>query len=159
MLKNLFISSSFLLLSLLFVNATIKAPAPTTNAHIQTNPQSLTKVAIEKQLGRKLNFKERVAWFIAKKEMKKLYSNGEPKETNENAILGLIFAFVLPPLGIIFSLIALSQINKNPEKYKGKELATAGLILSIAYIILTVILLVALVNAISTGCSACYVFH
>ena len=159
MLKNLFISSSFLLLSLLFVNATIKAPAPTTNVHIQTNPQNLTKVAIEKQLGRKLNFKERVAWFIAKKEMKKLYSNGEPKETNENAILGLIFAVVFPPLGIVFSLIALSQINKNPEKYKGKGLATAGLVLGIAYIILTIILLVALVNAISMGCSACYVFH
>ncbi len=144
MKKNLFISTSFLLLSLLFINATSKELASTYKANFKNNTQSLTKVVIEKQLGRKLNFKERVAWFVAKKELKKLYATNETKEVNTNAIIGLIFAHIFPPIGIIFCLIALSQINKNPEKYSGKGLAKAVLIISIVETVLLIVAIIAL---------------
>jgi Domain of unknown function (DUF4190) len=47
--------------------------------------------------------------------------------TNVMAILSLIFAFVLAPLGIIFGYVAKSQIRRTGEG--GNGLATAGLVL------------------------------
>jgi len=43
-------------------------------------------------------------------------------------------------LGIVFSLIGLAQIRKNPELETGKGLAIAGLILSTLSIVLVAIL-------------------
>ena len=43
-------------------------------------------------------------------------------------------------LGIIFSLVGLAQIRKNPELETGKGLAIAGLILSILSLVLVAIL-------------------
>ena len=42
-------------------------------------------------------------------------------------------------LGIVFSAIGLSQINKNPQMEKGRGLAIAGLVLSIVATIVAVI--------------------
>ena len=39
-------------------------------------------------------------------------------------------------LGLVFSLIGLSQINRHPELYEGRGLAIAGLILSAASLVL-----------------------
>ncbi len=64
----------------------------------------------------------------------------QPQQTNIFAILGLIFAFVFWPLGIVFSIIALVQINKNPSQ-KGKGLAIAGLIISIVLPLLLILLI------------------
>jgi hypothetical protein len=58
-----------------------------------------------------------------------------PQKTNTMAILGLIFAFVFSPLGIVFSAIGLSQIKKRREG--GRGLAIAGLILSIVFLLFT----------------------
>jgi peptidyl-prolyl cis-trans isomerase B (cyclophilin B) len=58
-----------------------------------------------------------------------------PQKTNTMAILGLIFAFVFSPLGIVFSAIGLSQIKKRREG--GRGLAIAGLILSIVFFLIT----------------------
>lgn len=49
--------------------------------------------------------------------------------------LGLIF----PILGIIFSCIGLSQINRNPEVEKGRGMAIAGLVMSVLAIVLYVL--------------------
>jgi hypothetical protein len=59
------------------------------------------------------------------------------QKTNTMAILGLIFAFVFSPLGIVFSAIGLSQIKKRREG--GRGLAIAGLILSIVFTLLAVL--------------------
>jgi len=158
MKKNLFLSTAFLCVALLFINATSKIPAPTINATIFSKQKTLTRADVEKQIGRKLNFKERIGWLVAKKQMNQLIANEPAKEVNENAILGLIFGFLIPPIGILFSLIALSQINKNPEKYTGKNMATAGLIIGILYIILIIIATVAISSAISMGCNSCYLY-
>ena len=58
MKKNLFILLSFLLLSLLFINATTKAPTPTYKVNEKLNLQKLTRAGIEAQIVNKFNFKE-----------------------------------------------------------------------------------------------------
>ena len=56
------------------------------------------------------------------------------------AILSLIFAFLFWPLGLVFGIIALVQIKKNPA-LKGKGLAIAGLVISVlAFIFLIVVM-------------------
>ena len=62
----------------------------------------------------------------------------EPKGTNIFAILGFIFAFVLSPLGIVFSALGLGMSKKYGGKQKG--LAIAGLILSIIFTVTLIIL-------------------
>jgi hypothetical protein len=44
------------------------------------------------------------------------------------AILAIIFAIILPLIGLILGIVALTQINKKPEK-KGKGLAIASIII------------------------------
>jgi peptidyl-prolyl cis-trans isomerase B (cyclophilin B) len=49
-----------------------------------------------------------------------------------------VLAFLCSLLGIIFSAIALNQLKTRPGQ-RGKGLATAGLILSIAFIIIGIV--------------------
>jgi len=62
-----------------------------------------------------------------------------PRTNNSLAIAGLIFGilsltcccgFPLNLLGLIFSLVGLSQIHRQPERYEGRGFAIAGLVLS-----------------------------
>jgi hypothetical protein len=66
---------------------------------------------------------------------------GQWPKTNSFATAGLIFGilsvtcFCCCPfniLGLVFSLVGLLQINRQPELYEGRGLAIAGLILSAA---------------------------
>ncbi len=70
----------------------------------------------------------------------------QPRRTNSLATAGLVcgilawvcccgFPFNL--LGLVFSLIALSQINRHPEFNEGRGIAIAGLVLSIISLLLT----------------------
>ncbi len=60
-------------------------------------------------------------------------------ETNVLAVLGLIFAFLFPLLGLIFSVLALRQIGQQPARYTGRTLAVVGLLISIGLLLLGVI--------------------
>jgi hypothetical protein len=64
----------------------------------------------------------------------------QPPKTNTMAILGLVFAFVFSPLGVVFSAIGLKQIKERREG--GRGLALAGLIISIISIVLGILLIV-----------------
>ena len=64
------------------------------------------------------------------------YGN-QPQRTNTMAILGLVFAFVFSPLGVVFSAIGLKQVKERREG--GRGLALAGLILSILFIVIGII--------------------
>lgn len=73
---------------------------------------------------------------------------GTARKTNGFAIAGLVCgiistlcccAFPVGILGIVFSIIALSQIRQHPELYEGRSFAVAGLILSVVSIFLCVI--------------------
>lgn len=57
-------------------------------------------------------------------------------------ILCCCYGMPLNILGIIFSTIALSQINRHPERYEGKGLAITGLVLSIVSFIFYAVLLI-----------------
>ena len=79
---------------------------------------------------------------------------GQLPKTNSFATAGLIFGILsltcccggclFNLLGLVFSLIGLSQINRHPELYEGRGLAIAGLILSAASLVLGFVL--ALIN-------------
>jgi hypothetical protein len=62
----------------------------------------------------------------------------QPQKTNTMAILGLIFAFVFSPLGIVFSAVGLRQIKQRREG--GRGLAIAGLVLSIVFVLIGIAL-------------------
>lgn len=77
---------------------------------------------------------------------------GQLHKTNGFATAGLIFGiaswvicccYSLPwsILGIVFSAIALSQINRRSETHEGRGLALAGLILSISGLVFYLVLL------------------
>jgi len=55
------------------------------------------------------------------------------QKTSIWAILSIVFAFLVPLLGIIFGIVALVVISKDPG-LKGKGLAIAGLIISVVWI-------------------------
>lgn len=95
-----------------------------------------------------------------KKAVKKIIKSIKNKPAEEQKIhwasltgfiTGLVGLFFLPIVlglcAITFSAIALSQIKRNPELYKGKGFAIAGLIIGIIDVVL-VFLILALVLAI-----------
>ena len=62
-----------------------------------------------------------------------------PKRTNGYAIAGLVTSLLCcAPLGIIFSSVAISQINRDSSQ-DGKGLATAGLTIGIVTTVLGLI--------------------
>ncbi|HZF01496.1 MAG TPA: DUF4190 domain-containing protein [Methylomirabilota bacterium] len=76
---------------------------------------------------------------------------GTVRKTNGFATGGMICGilsivcccgFPINIIGIILSLVALSQINRHPELYEGRGLAITGLILSVASILLFVVWLI-----------------
>jgi len=83
-----------------------------------------------------------------------LPSYNQVPRSNTFATLGLVFGILslcficccygcpFNILGIIFSLIGLSQAHRQPEIYGGEAQAVAGLILSILSLLLLVVLLV-----------------
>ena len=73
------------------------------------------------------------------------YGYPAPQKTNVMAVLGLVFAFLFAPLGVVFSAIGLSQTKRRGEK--GRALALAGLIVAIAAVVLEVLVIVLAVAA------------
>ena len=66
------------------------------------------------------------------------------------AILGLVFAFVFPLVGLILSIIARGQIKRTGQR--GSGLALAGLILSVVFLVLGIIAVIVAVSS-SSGTS------
>jgi hypothetical protein len=62
---------------------------------------------------------------------------GAPK-TNGMAITGFVCSLLCWPLGLIFSIIGMSQTSKDPSQ-GGRGLAVAGLVISIVFAIITII--------------------
>jgi hypothetical protein len=70
----------------------------------------------------------------------------QPQRTNVMAILGLVFAFLFSPLGVLFSAIGLGQVRKRNEK--GRGLAIAGLILSLVFLLIGALMLAVVAPAV-----------
>ncbi len=69
--------------------------------------------------------------------------SSEP-ETHGLAIASLVLGILgfIPLAGVIFGAIAIEKIKKDPKRFKGKGIATAGFILSLAWLFLLILLLV-----------------
>jgi len=70
------------------------------------------------------------------------------KPTSVMAILGLVFAFLAPLFGLIFSIIGLNQTKDN--KQGGRGLAIAGLIISIIGMLIGLLWFIGFVLAVAT---------
>ena len=120
------------------------------------------KKAIEKQLDRKLKWKEKIAVrFLkskAKKRKKAASKNGEKKKTDGFAASGFFFgvvgfigligfsgglailiALLTGVSAIILSAIGLKRLRRDPEKKKGKFLALAGLFLGSILLLVSIL--------------------
>jgi peptidyl-prolyl cis-trans isomerase B (cyclophilin B) len=73
----------------------------------------------------------------------------QPRGTNGFAIASLVCAFLCSPLGLIFGFIARSQIRQTSEA--GDGLALAGIIISLVFIVFTVIVWIGFFAAVRTG--------
>ena len=64
-------------------------------------------------------------------------------KTNGMAIAGFVLSLFgyTALLGLIFSAVALSQINNNPKRWKGRGLAKAGIVISLIFIGISIIIL------------------
>jgi hypothetical protein len=71
------------------------------------------------------------------------YNNSEP-ETNGLAIASFILGVLgfIPLAGLILGIIANDQITENPKRFKGKGFAAAGMVLSLIWIMLLLILFI-----------------
>ena len=77
------------------------------------------------------------------------YGAPQPQRTNTMAILGLVFAFVFAPLGIVFSSMGLKQTKQRGEG--GRGLALAGMILSVIFTVFFLIWLILVVTVFSSA--------
>ena len=64
----------------------------------------------------------------------------QPTRSNTVAIVGFVFAFLIPLVGLICSIIGKSKVDECGGN--GKELATAGIVISIITIVLYVIIVI-----------------
>lgn len=62
-----------------------------------------------------------------------------PQRTNGMAIAGFVCSLLCWPLGLIFSILGMSQTSKDPSQ-GGRGLAIAGLVISIVCAVITVVL-------------------
>ena len=62
-------------------------------------------------------------------------------------LIGAGYAVIMAPIGIVFGAISLGRIKKHPEKYKGKKLAKASIILGLIEIIVFIGLVIWLVSS------------
>lgn len=65
------------------------------------------------------------------------------------AILGLVLAFLLAPVGLVLSVLALPKTGRGRQK--GRGLAIAGVIVSIFNMILGIVLIAAIIQGVSAG--------
>jgi hypothetical protein len=80
------------------------------------------------------------------------------RKTEKLGLTGFVFSFlgIIPLIGIpfgvlaiIFGAVSLKKIKRNPEKYKGKGLATASIILGCAMIVMNIVIISASISAVN----------
>lgn len=76
-------------------------------------------------------------------------SSDPARTTSVLAILGLVLAFLLAPVGLVLSVVALPRTGRGRQK--GRGLAIAGIIVSTLNIILGIVIIAAIIQGVSTG--------
>lgn len=115
------------------VEPTTETPATKAPAQLTYKP-SLSRAEVEKFMGRKMTFMERVGFKLNKKKFvnttNQVQAMADSEKMNGMAIAGFVLSLIFAPLGIIFSAIALGQIKETGQK--GYGFAIAGLVIGIA---------------------------
>lgn len=151
------------LLSLLFITVPATAAFAAPPAAVEDaaalpaslSSADLTREAVESKIGRKLKFKERVILSVARGKLKgaerraaKKANGGGPTDGFAIAslvcgILGLFVGVTAIP-ALVFGIISLNRINRDPQYLKGKGMAIAGIVLG-GIVILALLLLLLIV--------------
>ena len=141
---------SLLVVFYLFLNNSFATLAITTTpTATPIKIEKIDKKGVEQMLGRKLSFKEKLVLPLIIKKIKKgktAPQAAEEAQTDGMAIASFacatagffVFSIIGSILAIIFGIIALNRIKKDPTK-KGQGLAMAGLILGILGIVATIL--------------------
>lgn len=89
-------------------------------------------------LGREMSEKEKADFRTNRKKFVKDSGMADVKQTNTMAIIGFVTSLILPPLGIIFGIIALGQIKKSGENGKGWAIAgiAVGAVFTLYFILI-----------------------
>ncbi len=106
-----------------------KPVKPVGKSRFELSKKDFKKLSIpdmETILGREMTDVEKTAFKTDKKKFVKATNMVEVKRTNTMAIIGFVTSLILPPLGIIFGIIALTQIKKSGEA--GRGWAIAGIV-------------------------------
>lgn len=147
--------------SLQAVNSPVSTPLPVVESIFDLPKTDILQKdvkTLEKQIGRKMRIKEKIALIFTKRKLKKSNANNEEIDFNETRTHGLaiasmvcgivglfIFGIVLGILAIIFGAISIGKIKRSGGYLRGKGMAVAGLVLGIVGIALLFVLLAALV--------------
>ena len=141
------------LFCLLFAQIPAHAAPTTGRAAVEASATATTLITdaatLEAELGRKLKWRERMALKALNKRLKKAERKAAQTDvvmrpvTSSAAIVGMISGIVsiffagilLGAVGVIFSLIALSNIRKSGGTLKGNGLAITGLICGLVGIV------------------------
>lgn len=130
MQRNLFISFSFFILALININATSKIPTPTNTANTLSVQKIITRADIEKKIGRRFTFKERVSWLLIKNKINNPDTTEKKPMSKASkillvlgaaALIGYLIFGVLGVLGIFFGFTLLN-INFNASSKEPKDL-------------------------------------
>jgi len=110
--------------------------------------KKITRKEFERQLGRKMSFKERIGFALLKGKLNKAQNQNQNTDNSRvptdglaiaSLVLGIIGIFVagliLGFLAILFAILSFKNIKKHEGARKGKGLATAGLIIGIAAVL------------------------
>ncbi len=133
-------------------------PAPETNLvasaseEVMLTSENIKNIHFTKSVSDTLKKKEIVVFRRTEKDTNNTKSDHpDTREMNHNATIGFVLSligFVFPLLGllccipaIVYSIIGLRQINKDPVKWKGKKLAVLGLIFGILGFLLLLIVI------------------
>jgi hypothetical protein len=124
-------------MSVFTANAAFVPPlAKAEKAKQLTYSKNLSKKEVEQFLGRKMTSMEKLGFKLNKKKFVALtnYTMGTASAADSDrfngwAIAGFVTSLFIGPLGLIFSIIALGQINRTGQR--GRGFAIAGLVIGI----------------------------
>lgn len=116
-------------------------PASANKTRLQLSRKALREMSSEdmaKILEREMSAEEKASFKSNRKKFLKDTNMVEVKRTNTMAIIGFVTSLILPPLGIIFGIIALGQIKKSGEAGKGWAIAgiIAGAVFTLYFVIM-----------------------
>ncbi len=108
------------------INATSKIPTPTNTVATLSIQKTFTRADIEKQIGRKFSFKERLGWWLVKNKINSAESMEKKKMSDKTKLLilisvaSLVGILISGAVGILISVIGLILLNsfgknKNDE--------------------------------------------